>query len=165
MMRSGPTLCMAAALACAAPQPDRRGAGSPATAASGSASWRDAYDLDGDDTNDRIFAEATGGAHCCYHLGVALSSTGLSTVFAFNLDGGYPRGLDLSQPDKLTVRTRPGGLPEIVYQIETYNGEPQPLDPIEAKRWGIHSNRIALCFAGGRPQARDEAPNLPPCAR
>ncbi|HEX7601248.1 MAG TPA: hypothetical protein VF316_06565, partial [Polyangiaceae bacterium] len=33
------------------------------------ASWRDAYDLDGDGTNDSIVSEYTGGAHCCYRVG------------------------------------------------------------------------------------------------
>jgi len=127
-------MCIAAllGLACGAPQPGSR---SPPPV-SYAPSWRDAYDLDGDGTNDRIVAEFTGGGHCCYRVGATLSSTGTSTVLPFDMDGGYPRGLDLSQPDQFTVRTRDGGLPEIVYQIATYNGESQPLDPDSMKRWG-----------------------------
>lgn len=156
-------MCVAALLgvACGAPSPTS----SLPPPVPHAASWRDAYDLDGDGTNDRIVSEFTGGGHCCYRIGAALSSTGTSTVLPFDMDGGYPRGLDLSQPDRFTVRTRDGGLPEIVYQIATYNGEPQLLDPEETKRWGIRSHRIVLCFAGGNLQAHDEAPDLPPCKR
>jgi hypothetical protein len=127
--------------------------------------WDESYDLDGDGKNDRIVSEFTGGAHCCYRIGAELSSTGETTVFPFEMDGGYPGGLDLSQPDRFTVRTRPGGRPEIVYQIATYDGKPQPLDPAWTRRWKIHSHRVALCFAGRKPQARDDAPALPPCTR
>jgi hypothetical protein len=128
-------------------------------------SWQDAFDLDGDGTNDRIVSEFTGGGHCCYRIGATLSSTGKTTIFPFEMDGGYPLGLDLSRADQLTVRTRAGSLPEIVYQIATYNGEPEPLDPAWTRRWQIRTHRVALCFAGGQPQARDDAPDLPACAR
>jgi len=129
------------------------------------ASWRDAYDLDGDGTNDSIVSEYSGGAHCCYRIGAALSSTGTTTVLPFEMDGGYPGGLDLSQPAQFIVRTRAGSLPEIVYQIATYNGQPEPLDPVWTKRWKIRSHRVALCFAGGTPRVHDEVPDPPPCTR
>ena len=129
------------------------------------ARWDELYDLDGDGKNDRIVSEFTGGAHCCYRIGAALSSTGETTVFPFELDGGYPGGLDLSQPDRFSIRTRTGSLPEIVYQIATYDGESQPLDPVWTQRWGIRSHRVALCFASGKPQARDDTPTLLPCMR
>jgi hypothetical protein len=83
----------------------------------------------------------------------------------FDMDGGYPRGLDLSRPEQFMVRTRAGGHPEIVYEIAVYNGEPQPLDPEWTKRWQIRSHRVALCFAGGPLRVHDESPTLPPCKR
>jgi opacity protein-like surface antigen len=154
------------AAACSAPRPadTTSPAAAPAPAGATGTHWQDAYDLDGDGLNDRIITEFTGGGHCCYRIGVALS-TGGSTVLPFDMDGGYPRGLDLSRPDRFAVRIRPGGLPEIVYQIATYNGEPQPLEPEAAARWKIRSHRIAVCFAGGAPQVRDEVPDLPACKR
>jgi hypothetical protein len=148
-------------VSCGVPQP----APKPQPRIGTTASWTDAYDLDGDGTNDRIISEFTGGGHCCYRIGAVLSSTGTSTLLPFEMDGGYPRGLDLSQPDRFTIRTRAGGLPEIVYEVAMYNGEPQPLDPEVANRWGIHSHRIVLCFASGKPQPRDDAPDLPLCKR
>ncbi len=170
------TMCLAALLgvACGGPQPAQPGTGAPKPtpqqpasappAAQGApATWHEAYDLDGDGTNDRIVSEFTGGAHCCFRIGAALSSTGKTTMLPFEMDGGYPGGLDLSQPDQFAVRTRDGSLPEIVYQIATYNGEPQPLDPAWAERWKIRSHRVVLCFAGGKPQVHDDAPDLPPC--
>jgi hypothetical protein len=143
------------------PQPQQPAPAPPAQVVQ--ATWRVAYDLDGDGTNDRIISEFTGGAHCCYRIGAALSSTGKTTVLPFEMDGGYPGGLDLGQPDQFAVRTRDGSLPEIVYQIATYNGDPQPLDPAWTERWKIRSHRVVLCFAGGKPQAHDDAPVLPPC--
>ncbi|MBC7974944.1 MAG: hypothetical protein H7138_08150 [Myxococcales bacterium] len=94
-----------------------------------------------------------------------LTSTGVATVFPFEMDGGYAAGLDLSQPTRFTVRTRDGGMPEIVYEIDTYNGEPQPIDPEATRRWKIRSHRVVLCFAGGIPQVRDDAPDILPCKR
>ena len=166
-------MCIAAVLgvACNAPQPASTSRGStqrhvePEARAPGPPppSWQVAYDLDGDGTNDRIVSRFSGGAHCCYHIGATLSSTGDTVVLPFDMDGGYPFGPDLSQPDQFTVRTRDGGLPELVYQISTYNGEPQPLDPAWKQRWGISSHRIALCFADGKAQVRDDTPDLVPC--
>jgi hypothetical protein len=187
-MRDSTAACIAAALGawggCCAPRPASTAPTAPMAAtaptaptaataptaptaptAANAASWREAYDLDGDGTNDRIISEFTGGAHCCYRVGAALSSTGISTVFPFEMDGGYPGGLDLSQPARFMVRTRNGALPEIVYEVATYNGEPQPLDPEITARWGIRSHRVALCFAGGKPRAADDTPDLPACKR
>jgi hypothetical protein len=128
--------------------------------------WEHAYDLDGDGKNDEIVSEFTGGAHCCYHVGAALSSTGTTIMLPFEMDGGYVGGAALiSQPSQFAVRTRVGSLPEIVYQIATYDGIEQPLDPAWTKRWKIHSHRVTLCFAGGTLRVRDEVPDLPPCAR
>lgn len=161
MRLDGRSICIAALLGVACGGPVRP----EATGAPPAVSWREAYDLDGDGKNDRIVAEFSGGAHCCYHVGAALSSIGETVVAPFDLDGGYPQGLDLSRPEQLTVRVRPGGLPEIVYQIAVYNGEPQALDPAWTERWHIRSHRVALCFAGGKLQVRDDDPALPLCKR
>jgi hypothetical protein len=98
-------------------------------------------------------------------VGAALSSTGEEVMLPFDFDGGYVGGLDLSQPDRFTIRTREAGLPELLIDINTYNGEPLPLDPEWARRYGIRTTRIAVCFAGGRVQVRDQTPDLPPCRR
>jgi hypothetical protein len=127
--------------------------------------WREAHDLDGDGLCDRIDSEFSGGAHCCYRVGAALSSTGEEVMLPFELDGGYVSGLDLSQPDRFAIRTREAGLPELLIEINTYNGKPLPLDPEWARRYGIRTHRIAVCFAGGRVQVRDQATALPPCRK
>jgi hypothetical protein len=127
--------------------------------------WREAHDFDGDGLCDRIDSEFSGGAHCCYRVGAALSSTGEEAMLPFEFDGGYVGGLDLSQPDRFAIRTRQSGLPELLIEINTYNGEPLPLDPEWTGRYGIRTHRIAVCFADGRVQVRDQAPDLPPCRR
>src|SRR5262249_12477070 len=81
--------------------------------------WHDAYDLDGDGQRDRIQYEFSGGAHCCYQVGVTLSSNGKTVMVPFRFDGGYVGGLDLSQPNRFTVRTTDHGLPELIMEIET----------------------------------------------
>jgi hypothetical protein len=98
-------------------------------------------------------------------VGAALSSTGEEVMLPFELDGGYVGGLDLSQPDRFAIRTREAGLPELLIEINTYNGEPLPLDPEWARRYRIRTHRIAVCFAGGRVQVRDQATTLPPCRK
>ena len=56
--------------------------------------WEDAHDLDGDGVRDRITSEFSGGAHCCYTFGAALSSRGGETVMLpFWFDGGYAGGM------------------------------------------------------------------------
>jgi hypothetical protein len=127
--------------------------------------WREAHDLDGDGLCDRIDSEFSGGAHCCYRVGAALSSTGEAVMLPFEFDGDYVGGLDPSQPDRFAIRTREAGLPELMIEIQTYNGELLPLDPEWTRRYGIRTHRIAACFAGGRVQVRDQAPDLPPCRK
>jgi hypothetical protein len=127
--------------------------------------WQNAYDLDGDGKRDRILVEFSGGAHCCYRIGVSLSSNAKTVMLPFQLDGGYVGGLDLSQPDHFTIRTSDGGLPELIMEIETYNGKPMAFDPTWRRRYGIRTHRIAVCFAGGRIRIRDLTPRLPPCRK
>lgn len=49
-------------------------------------------------------------------------------------------------------------------EIATYNGRPQPLDRHWIDSFGIHTHRVAICFAGGEVRVRDFTPDLPPCA-
>jgi hypothetical protein len=129
------------------------------------ASWMGAYDLDGDGRRDLIVDEFTGGAHCCYRIGAELSSNKARVKLPFLLDGGYPMGLDLSQPHRFAIRTPAGALPELVMEIETYNGRPRPLRPAWKRRYGIRTHRIAVCFAGGKVRVRDYLPALAPCLK
>ena len=74
--------------------------------------WTQAYDFDNDGKNDTIEVMFTGGAHCCYSLVMRLSATGTTHRLPFELDGGYVAGLDLSQPQRFTVRRSPNDAPE-----------------------------------------------------
>lgn len=125
--------------------------------------WRVAYDFDGDGQKDRVVSSFSGGAHCCYRVGVALSSTGETVRLPFQMDGGYVGGLNLTQPHRFSIRTPEGALPELVMQIETYNGRPQPLNPAWVRRYGIRTHRVAVCFPAGKIHVRDFVPDLPPC--
>lgn len=116
--------------------------------------WTHSYDFDGDGKNDRVEPEHTGGAHCCYRITVHLTSTGKPHRLPFRLDGGYVGGLDLSQPDRFNIVQTEGSLPELVMEIETYNGEPRPLPRSWKRRYGVTSHRIAVSFPCGRPRAR-----------
>lgn len=119
--------------------------------------WTDAYDFDGDGRNDHVEARHSGGAHCCYTLTVQLSASGRRQALPFQLDGGYVGGLDLSKPQQFSIRAAPGAAPELLMQIETYNGVPQPLPPEWLRQYGIRSHRIGVSFPGGRMVVRDIA--------
>jgi hypothetical protein len=127
--------------------------------------WREAHDFDGDGQRDTVIDEFTGGGHCCYRLGVALSSTQKTVSLPFEMDGGYVGGLDLSQPDQFTIRTPDGALPELIMEIETYNGRPEPLNPAWKRRYGFKTHRVAVCFPGGKVRVRDYVPDLAPCTK
>ena len=111
--------------------------------------WRVAYDFDGDGVDDVITDEFSGGAHCCYRIGVALSSTGTTVMLPFEIDGGYVLGLDLSQPGQFDIRTPVGGLPELV--VELY-------DPASKPR-----KRRVACFPGGELRVRRDRTDGVPC--
>lgn len=121
--------------------------------------WTQAYDFDGDNKNDSIEVTFTGGAHCCYRLAVRLSATGTTHRLPFELDGGYVGGLDLSQPQRFSIRTSPNGAPELNMQIATYNGVSQPLPPGWKQRYGIRSHRIGISFVRDQMRVRDIAPD------
>lgn len=128
------------------------------------AAWREAHDFDGDGVRDVIVIDFSGGAHCCYTVGVYLSSRGQTLRLPFQLDGGLSPGQDLiDRPERFSLREEPDDLPEIVMEIETYNGEPSTLHPAWRRRWGVRSHRVAACFAGGRLRLRDESGERAPC--
>ncbi|MDB4927660.1 MAG: hypothetical protein JWM10_144 [Myxococcaceae bacterium] len=117
--------------------------------------WTRAFDLDGDGTVDEIQPSFSGGAHCCYELTVRLSSTGRATRLPFELDGGYPEGIDLSRRDHFDVRAGRRRV-EILMEIRTYGDLRSPL-PASWRRLGVSSHRIAVSFPGARLRIR----NLP----
>ncbi len=100
----------------------------------------------------------SGGAHCCYRLAVKLTSTGVTYRLPFNIDGGYRGGLDLRYRDRFDVRRTDGELPELVMEIETYNGEPMLLPLSWIEQYGFHTHYIAVGFPKGRIRVRDWPP-------
>jgi hypothetical protein len=118
--------------------------------------WWDDYDLDGDGKNDRIEIEFSGGVHCCYKIGATLTSTEKTIMLPFWMDGGYiyPMTL-LDKPNHFRVRTAEGKLPEILMEIATYNGRPEPLETEWKRRYGIKTHRIGISFPNGKVRVRD----------
>ncbi len=106
----------------------------------------DRVDLDGDGVFDEIAASFSGGAHCCYSLAITPSKSKARVVLPFELDGGYVGGLDLSQPRVFNIADYDGdGIVEICAQIQTYNGEENPLPRAWTKRYGIRDHGAATC--------------------
>lgn len=118
--------------------------------------WTHAYDFDGDGNNDVIGVKFTGGAHCCYKISVTLSSNGITQDFPFQLDGGYIGGLNLSQPQRFTINKTGQALPEIVMEIETYNGKRESLPAAWKKKYGFKTHYIAISFPAGKPHIKDQ---------
>ena len=124
--------------------------------------WRTAYDWDGDGVKDEVVSELTGGAHCCYRVGVKLAARSKPILLPFPLDGGYAYPEDLpSNPERFSVVTADGRLPEMVMEIQTYNGEPARLKPSWARIYGVTTHRIAVSFPGGRVRVRNVGPRPP----
>jgi len=118
--------------------------------------WELMYDFDGDGKNDEIEVEFTGGAHCCYRLTVWLSLTGKRRRLPVFLDGGYVGGLDpRTQPNHFTIRKIDGSLPELLMEVNTYNGEPDPLPRSWKRRFKLKTNFVIVSFARGRLRVRD----------
>jgi hypothetical protein len=86
--------------------------------------WASCFDLDGDGRADQIEVGFSGGAHCCYTIGVELAS-GKRIALPFELDGGYARGFDLSQPGRFAIR--PGPELEMLIGTSGAAGEGDPL--------------------------------------
>ncbi|MBN8702234.1 MAG: hypothetical protein J0M08_04165 [Bacteroidetes bacterium] len=118
--------------------------------------WLDSFDLDGDSINDHIYFDFSGGAHCCYKINIVLSSDKTERKFPFEMDGGYIGGVDSSQPNQFDIRDIDSdGLPEIVMQIETYNGQRHTIPAKWKNKYGIKSNRIVIEFSEGQLKTRD----------
>jgi hypothetical protein len=145
----------ASAPSAAAPLPAPSAAAPAPSASAPPVHWQSAFDLDGDGSNDTIHIDFSEGAHCCYRISVTLTSTGATTKLPFELDGGYAYGLDLGRPDHFDVRKIDAPLPEIVMEIETYNGEENPLPKEWKKRYGFSTHHIAVGFPGGKLRVRD----------
>ena len=128
----------------------------PAPTVSASIPWTEQFDFDGDGRADRIHPSFTGGAHCCYRIAVELTSLGETVALPFQLDGGYVGGLDLSAPAHFDVKKLEGhSLPELLMEIETYNGVPKELPPEWRRRFGIVSHHVAVGFPNGKTVVRD----------
>jgi hypothetical protein len=117
--------------------------------------WKHAYDFDGDGINDTVEVTFTGGAHCCYRLAVRLTSNGVTHRLPFQLDGGYVGGLDLSQPRRFDIRSTDGNLPELLMEIETYDGKPAPIPDAWQRQYGFRTHYVAVGFAHGQLHVRD----------
>lgn len=112
-----------------------------------SSNWLENFDLDGDSINDKIYFDFSEGAHCCYKINIVLSSDRKERNFPFEMDGGYEMGVDNSQPNQFDIRDIDNdGLPEILMQIETYNGESSTIPTKWKSEYGITSNNIVIEF-------------------
>lgn len=61
----------------------------------------------------------------------------------------------MSQPDRFDIRRTDGELPELVMEIETYNGEPRLLPEELMWEYGITTHYIAVSFGSGSLRVRD----------
>jgi hypothetical protein len=114
------------------------------------------FDLDGDGVSDDVDASFSGGAHCCYSLAITPSRTRTRIALPFELDGGYLGGLSLAQPRVFNIADYDhDGIVEICAQIQTYNGEENPLPRAWTKRYGIRTHWIEIRFATGALVVRD----------
>jgi len=80
--------------------PPSAGAGARDGAAAGATSpwaWRTAYDWDGDGVKDEVVTRFSGGAHCCYLVGVKLAAGSKTIMLPFKLDGGLVPPEDAEQ--------------------------------------------------------------------
>ncbi len=134
-----------------------------------SRSWRVRFDFDGDGRKDEVVTAFSGGAHCCYTIGVRLARDGRLRRLPFELDGGYVRGLDLSRPEHFNIADYDGDRrPELCMVIQTYNGRPTPIARAWRRRFGVQFNRVLVSFVRGRTDVRDyrcgcEAKPSPAC--
>lgn len=118
--------------------------------------WLNNFDFDGDHQIDSISFDYTGGAHCCYHISIKLSSTKKFYHYPFEMDGGYMFDVDNSWPDKFDIQDYDkDGLPEIKMKIQTYNGEIAKI-PLKWKTtYHIKSNTILIEYEKEKLITRD----------
>lgn len=117
--------------------------------------WTRSFDFDGDGLKDEVQVSFSGGAHCCYRLSVRLKGSGEVHRLPFQIDGGYLGGLDLSRPKQFDIRRTDGALPELVMEIEHYNGIANPLPETWTAQYGFRTHHIAVGFPEGRLRVRD----------
>jgi hypothetical protein len=120
--------------------------------------WRTAYDWDGDGKNDDVDDRFSGGAHCCYTLGVRLSSRRKMVWLPFWMDGGIDYGYPMDFPDlpeQFSIGRTPKGLPEMRIEILTSSGLRAPLPQSWRDRYGIRSHHIGVSFPRGDVRLRD----------
>lgn len=130
------------------------------TSNSDTSNWLYSFDIDGDKINDHIDFDFSGGAHCCYKISITLSSDSVEKKFPFEMDGGYIGGVDNSKPEQFDIRDIDNdGLPEILMQIQTYNGTKGVTDSHWRRDFGITSNEIVIEFESGQLIARDKTKN------
>lgn len=116
------------------------------------------FDLDGDGVNDRINFDFSGGAHCCYKISIILSSDRTERTYPFQMDGGYvgTAGIDNSKPYQFDIRDADGdGLPEILMQIQTYNGIAQKIPRKWRRKYHITGNHIMIEYENCRLEVKD----------
>lgn len=121
-------------------------------------------DLDGDGVRDELLVRFTGGARCCYRIGARFAGSAQEVWLPFNLDGGYGPGLG-SDPSRFDVVEQDGGRAEVVMEIETYDGEPQPLPEEWRRTYGVASHHVLVSFSGRRTtlcNLHDVVPPDPP---
>jgi GH25 family lysozyme M1 (1,4-beta-N-acetylmuramidase) len=117
--------------------------------------WLNGFDLDGDKINDKISFDYSGGAHCCYKIHITLSSDQKEYSYPFEMDGGYPMGVDDSQQDQFHI-SNDGALPMIRMKIQSYNGELSAIPRKWQKEYGIRTNYIAIQYENGALTVRDQ---------
>ena len=118
--------------------------------------WLDTFDLDGDGKNEHVYFDYTNGGHCCYIINIALTSDSQTRKFPFKIDGGYISGVDNSQPQHFNILDIDNdGLPEIIMEIETYNGNANPIPASRKKQYGITTNKIVLEYVNKEIRPRD----------
>jgi|LakMenEpi03Aug12_release.lakeMendotaPanAssembly.Ray.scaffolds.fasta_scaffold129873_2 hypothetical protein len=118
--------------------------------------WLNSFDLDGDKINEEIYFDYSGGAHCCYHIHIKLSSNETVYDYPFDMDGGYIFGVDNSWPDKFDIQDYDkDGLPEIKMMIQTYNAEIGKVPFKWKTKYHIKSNTILIEYENGKLITRD----------
>ena len=126
------------------------------TSEAGVSPWTHQYDFDGDGAKDRVEVSFSGGAHCCYRVGVRLAGKRHVISLPFELDGGYMGGLNLSQPSHFNVRDYNGdGRPDLCMEIATYNGKRHAIPKEWTERYGVRTNRVLVTFPKAEAKVQD----------
>jgi antitoxin component YwqK of YwqJK toxin-antitoxin module len=105
------------------------------------------HDLDGDDINDTITFDYSGGADCCYTMNIRLSCDSIVRKFPFEMDGGYLFGVDNTQPNQFRIVE--GGRyrsPYVYMKIANYNNLTRKKRREWKKTYGIKTDQVQLYF-------------------